>query len=171
MKISTGAEETIVTDTSSCDPAHRTPWGSIVFGEEEDDGRLYELIDPLNTTDVVLDRATGQTSGGTGADNIVQRDALGFLAFEGIGILPSGVVYYGDENRPFEGAPGGAYYRFIPTQPWAGGTIGSLDESPLTDGTVYGLRLGKRDAAGGGEPDPEPTMGTAPTWGSVPGSR
>lgn len=165
INIQTGEVATIVTGTSACDPVHATPWGTYVFGEEEDDGHLYELIDPLDTTDVVLDRATGTTSGGTGAENIVRRDALGFLAFEGIGVLPSGVVYYGDENRPFEGAPGGAYYKFIPASPWVGGDVSSLDESPLIDGDVYGLRLGKREASGGTEPDPGTDYGQGMNFG------
>jgi secreted PhoX family phosphatase len=54
-------------------------------------------------------------------------------------------MYYGDENRPSQGVVGGAYFKFIPSSPWNGdGPISSLDESPLADGAVYGLRLGKR---------------------------
>ena len=45
----------------------------------------------------------------------------GFNAFEGLGILPNGVTYYGDESGRERGAPGGAYYKFVPTTPWAGG--------------------------------------------------
>ena len=53
-------------------------------------------------------------------------------------------MYYGDENRPSTGTAGGAYFKFIPTTPWAGGTIADLSQSPLTSGAIYGLRLGKR---------------------------
>jgi len=53
-------------------------------------------------------------------------------------------VYYGDENRPLNGTPGGAYFKFIPSSPWSGGNISVLSQSPLAAGTVYGLRLGKR---------------------------
>ena len=59
-------------------------------------------------------------------------------------LYPNGVLYYGDENRPSTGTPGGAYFKFIPTTPWPGGTISNLSQSPLTAGTIYGLRLGKR---------------------------
>jgi secreted PhoX family phosphatase len=54
-------------------------------------------------------------------------------------------MYYGDENRPAQGTPGGAYFKFIPSNPWSGGApITDLNDSPLTEGKVYGLRLGKR---------------------------
>jgi secreted PhoX family phosphatase len=54
-------------------------------------------------------------------------------------------MYCGDENRPSQGTAGGAYFKFIPTVPWPGGTaITNLAASPLVSGTVYGLRLGKR---------------------------
>ena len=145
--------ETILTGTDRCDPAHRTPWGTIVFAEEAgggvNGGHLYELIDPLHTTNVVLDRSTGTFTngvGGEGAGNIVRRDAMGILSFEGIGVLPSGVVYYADEQRPSSGTPGGAYFKFIPSSlrdPNAG-PISDLSQSPWVSGSVYGMRLGKR---------------------------
>jgi hypothetical protein len=54
INLATGAVTTIVTGTTSCDPARRTPWGTILFAEEAgggpNGGRVYELIDPLNTT-------------------------------------------------------------------------------------------------------------------------
>lgn len=154
ISIATGEVETILTGTESCDPAHRTPWGTIVFAEEEDDGHLYELIDPLHTTDVSLDRDTGETSGGTGAENVVRRDALGFLAWEGIGILDSGVVYFGDELRPYLGAPGGSYFKFVPDEPWDGETpVDDLADSPLASGETFGLRLGLLDDDEDGAPD------------------
>ena len=69
IELATGKVSTIVTGTTSCDPTRRTPWGTIVFGEEAGQGgRLYELIDPLHTTGVTLDRTTGTFSGGIGAD-------------------------------------------------------------------------------------------------------
>ena len=81
-----------------------------------------------------------------GADHIVARDALDRLSFEGVGVLPNGVVYYGDENRPLNGTPGGAYFKFVPStlrNPNTG-PITDLSASPLASGSVYGLRLGKR---------------------------
>jgi hypothetical protein len=143
IRIATGAVETILTGTNSCDPVKRTSWGTIIFGEEDTTGWLLELIDPLGTTGVVFDRTTG-TLTGANAGNIATRPAAGRLAFEGLALLPNGVLYYGDENRPLNGNPGGAYFKFIPAAPWAGGTIANLAQSPLAAGSVYGLRLGKR---------------------------
>ena len=102
-----------------------------------------EIIDPLHTTNVLFDHVAG-TFSGTDAGNVATRPAVGRLAWEGIALYPNGVMYYGDENRPSTGKPGGAYYKFIPATPWPGGSITNLSQSPLTAGTVYGLRLGKR---------------------------
>jgi secreted PhoX family phosphatase len=145
VRLSDGMVETILTGTVSCDPVRRTPWGTIIVGEELVDGWLLEIINPLQTTNVLFNRASGTTSGGIGATNIATRPAAGRLAFEGIALYPNGVMYYGDENRPFQGTAGGAYFKFIPTTPWTGGgPITNLNLSPLTAGKVYGLRLGKR---------------------------
>lgn len=145
VRLDDGQVETILTGTSSCDPVHATAWGSLVFGEEAgNSGTLLEMINPLNTTNVVYNRTAGTFSGGTGAGNITERPALGHLSYEGVAVYPNGVVYYGDENRPFQGTPGGAYFKFVPSSPWMGGTITDLAQSPLASGSVYGLRLGKR---------------------------
>ena len=145
VRLADGSVETILTGTTSCDPAHRTPWGTIIVGEEVTDGNVIEIINPLATTNVIFNRVTGTTSGGIGAANVVTRPAVGRLAFEGIALYPTGVMYYGDENRPLNGTAGGAYFKFIPTVPWLGGSpITSLAQSPLASGKVFGLRLGKR---------------------------
>ncbi len=153
LDLATGEVDTIVTGTLDCDPVHVTPWHTVVFGEEAgggaSGGQLYEMVDPLHTTGVEFDRTTGAFTngpGGEGADHIVARTALGRLSFEGVGVLPNGVVYYGDENRPSSGVPGGAYFKFVPStlrNPNAG-PITDLSASPLVSGSVYGLRLGKR---------------------------
>lgn len=150
IEIATGNAETIVTGTSSCDPVRRTAWGTILFGEEAgggaNGGAMYELIDPLHTTGVSLNRTTGVFSGGTGAANLAARPALGRLSFEGLALYANGLVYYGDEKRPANGNPGGAYYKFVPTTPRdpSAPAITSLSQSPLTAGKVFGLRVGKR---------------------------
>jgi hypothetical protein len=145
IRLADGAAETIMTGTESCDPVRRTAWGTILFGEEVGNtGWLIELINPLNTTGVLFNRGTGTFSGGTGATNLAVRPAVGRLAFEGLALYPNGVLYYGDENRPLNGNPGGAYFKFIPTTPASGAIITSLQQSPLVSGKVYGLRLGKR---------------------------
>jgi secreted PhoX family phosphatase len=156
INIQTGAVATIVTGTASCDPARRTPWGTILFAEEAgggpNGGRVYELIDPLNTTGVTLNRATGTFSGGTGAANLTARPALGRLSFEGHAIYPNGVVYYGDELAPINGAAGGSIYKFVPSQlrDPAAGPISNLGQSPLVAGSIFGLRVGGNTHEGQG---------------------
>ena len=168
INLATGASETIVTGTTSCDPARRTPWGTILFAEEAgggpNGGRNYELIDPLHTTGVTLDRATGTFSGGTGAGNLVARPALGRLSFEGHAIYPNGVIYYGDELAPTNGVAGGSLFKFVPSRlrdPGAG-PISSLDQSPLVAGRIFGLRVGGATHEGQGS---EFAQGT---WVEVP---
>lgn len=145
IRLSDGTVETILSGTDSCDPVRRTAWGTIIVAEEAgSSGWLLEIIDPLHTTGVQLDRGTGVLSG-TDAGNVATRPAVGHLSFEGIALYPNGVMYYGDENRPSQGTPGGAYFKFIPTTPWTGDApITNLADSPLVEGQVYGLRLGKR---------------------------
>src|SRR5262245_46720182 len=132
IDLATGAVDTIVTGTTSCDPLRRTAWGTIVFGEEAgNSGQVYELIDPLHTTGVSLDRATGVFSGGTNPQNLVRRDGIGRLSFEGLGLLGNGVLYFTDELRPSNGRNGGSYYKFIPTTPYSGTSpITQLTDSP-----------------------------------------
>jgi hypothetical protein len=127
----------------SCDPVHRTAWGTIVFGEEDGTvGRVYELLDPLTTAGVQIDRAAGTTSDPA---HIAARTAFGQVSFEGIVNLPDGTTYYGDELRPSNGKPGGGIYKFVPTSPHAGdAAITSLADSPLVAGTVSVLRVGIR---------------------------
>jgi secreted PhoX family phosphatase len=152
VRIADGKVETILTGTVSCDPVRRTAWGTIIVGEEagptalppSPGGWLLEIINPLQTTDVQFDRDAGVLSG-PDAGNVATRPAAGRLAWEGIALYPNGVMYYGDENRPSQGTPGGAYFKFIPGLPWSGGPpITHLTQSPLVSGKVYGLRLGKR---------------------------
>ena len=144
VRLSDGLVETILTGTVACDPAHATPWGTVVVGEEAgSSGSLLEIIDPLHTTAVTYDRTTGTLSGADAA-NVAVRLAVGHLSFEGIAIYPNGVLYYGDESRPSQGTAGGAYFKFVPINPWNGlAPIGALNQSPLAAGSVYGLRLGK----------------------------
>ncbi|MEO8328942.1 MAG: alkaline phosphatase PhoX [Candidatus Nanopelagicales bacterium] len=134
-----GHVETIVKGLLWCDPAHTTAWGTLIFGEEANTrGGVYEILDPGQVTNATIDRHTGVSSV---PQQIVRRDALGYVSFEGIATLPSGVAYYGDELSPSDGAAGGSYFKFVPSKPWDGGTVASLSESPLADGEVYGLRI------------------------------
>jgi secreted PhoX family phosphatase len=146
ISLATGVAETIVTGTTACDPLHVTPWGTVIFGEEASDGHVYELTDPLATTNATLDRITGVAS----TPNIVRRDALGAVAFEGIAILPNGVTYYGDELAPGNGGPGGSFYKFVPATPWAGGQLTSLADSPFAAGSISVLKVGQGSNTGQG---------------------
>jgi secreted PhoX family phosphatase len=140
IRLSDGLVETILSGTSSGDPVRRTSWGTIIFGEENgSDGWLIEIADPLHTTNVTFNRAAGTSSDPA---HVVARPAPGRLSYEGIALYPSGLMYYADENRPLNGTPGGAYFKFVPTTPWNGQQ--GLANSPLAAGAVYGLRLGKR---------------------------
>jgi len=192
IRISDGLAETIVNSgLVSCDPSHRTPWGTIVFAEENGtSGRLFELIDPLTTTGVSLVGGTPTCvsppadPGCTGAGNIVERNAVGKLSFEGIAVYPNGVMYYGDENRPNLGTAGGAYFKFVstcgPTNSCPTGSLPGADNtaklasSPLVSGSIFGLRLGKRDTTGPPlVPDTDYGQGTQTglgTWIPVPGA-
>ena len=133
---------TIVTGLSSCDPVRRTPWGTILVAEEESDGGLYEIIDPVSiTTPIsVTNRATGATSD---AAHLVKRQAVGALAYRG----------HRGEGR-WRG-------RFMPTRTshrTATAAVPSTNscrrspirvqarsrcrpQSPLAAGTIYGLRV------------------------------
>ena len=140
INLATGIATTIVSGLNSGDPVRVTPWGTILFGEEGGDtGAMYEIIDPLSVVGATINRTTGVSS----SPNIRRVNALGFNSFEGLAILPNGVTYYGNELSANAGAAGGAYYKFVPTTPWAGGPpITSLDQSPYSSGSIFALRVG-----------------------------
>jgi hypothetical protein len=140
INLATGVATTIVSGIESGDPVRATPWGTILFGEENGDiGAMYEIIDPLSVVGATINRTTGVSS----SPNIRRVNALGFNAFEGLAILPNGVTYYGNELSANAGAAAGAYYKFVPTTPWAGGSpITSLDQSPYSSGSIFALRVG-----------------------------
>jgi hypothetical protein len=159
ISLATGQATTIATGIISCDPVRVTPWGSILFGEEatnaaaDNKSAMWEIVDPLSVTGAHLDRVAGTSDNA----KIARVNSLGYLSFEGLAILPTGVIYYGDELGPSGGNRGGAYYKFVPTTPWAGGTISQLSQSPLKSGTnasagtIYGLRVGQGSNNGQGD--------------------
>jgi hypothetical protein len=143
--------ETIVKGISSCDPIRRTPWGTLVVGEESGaDGGVYEIFDPLSISAanpvIVTDRAAGTVvdAGSPVTPRVVKRKAVGALSLEGLVLLPDGTMYYGDESRPSSGKAGGGVYKFVPTnpRPLGAGPITSLSQSPVVAGSIFGLRLG-----------------------------
>jgi uncharacterized protein DUF839 len=164
IRLSDGLVETVLSGTSSGDPVRRTAWGTILLGEENGtDGWLIEIANPLTTTGVIFNRTTGASSDPA---HVIARPAPGRLSWEGIALYSSGVMYYGDENRPLNGTPGGAFFKFVPTSPWNGQQ--GISNSPLTAGTVYGLRLGKRSGNTDYGQGSETGLGTWVTIGSTP---
>ncbi len=150
VTIATGAVATILTGTTRCDPVRKTAWGTIIAAEENGNvSRVLEIIDPLNTTGVTL---SGNTLSGADAGHVALRTTLGALSFEGFALMPNGVTYYGDENRPGTdgiGAPGGSFFKFIPDTLWVPGSaaITDLSQSPFASGgRVFGFRPGRNGA-------------------------
>jgi secreted PhoX family phosphatase len=161
VSVNTGAVETILYGMSVCDGIRTTPWGSVLATEETSTGRAYEILDPLGTTGHwVADRATGDIRDGinspTASSTIAQRQSLPTMAWEGIMVLPNGVVIAGDELRPGTGAAdadGGAIFRFVPDAPFdcqgelatpgavCENPVTDLAQSPLVSGHVYALQV------------------------------
>jgi hypothetical protein len=143
IHLDTGAVATILRGMSGCDGIRTTPWGTILATEEESDGGAYEILDPLTTTEVTLiDRTAGSLSDPV---HVAKRSALPTMAWEGIVVLPSGVVIGGDELRPGSGAAdvdGGAVFKFLPAVAWDGTTpVTMLGASPLAAGSVYAMQV------------------------------
>jgi hypothetical protein len=141
VAISNGEVQTILRGMSGCDGIRRTPWGTILVTEEEDGG-AYEIIQPMEVIDaVVLDRATGAVSD----ESVVKRNALPTMTWEGLEVLPTGVVVGGDELRPGTAradVDGGSIFKFVPTKLRnSTAAIKDLAESPLASGTVYAMQV------------------------------
>ncbi len=154
INLKTGKSEIILRGLAGGDGIRLTPWGTVLVAEENTTGGAYEIIDPLNVTNhTVTNRAAGTVvdAAGNPSANVVKRSALPTMAWEGIGILPSGVVIAGDELRP--GSPanvdGGAIFKFVPAAPRAAnaGPIANLSQSPLASGLVYAMQVSCVDGA------------------------
>jgi len=143
---------TIVTGLQSCDPVRRTPWGTILVGEEAGaSGGLYEIIDPEHVTTPinVTSRATGAT---TDPLHLVKRQAVGSVSFESLAVEADGTIIFGDELAPNGGNAGGGIYKFVPAIPFVGGgPISVPAQSPLASGTVYGLRVAASKSSNWGQ--------------------
>lgn len=150
INLDTGAVETVLRGMSSCDGIRGTPWGTILATEERTDGGAYEILNPLATTNLTL-VARGannfvDTNGVPAAGQAAYRSALPTMAWEGLEILPNGVVVGGDELRPGTGGAdrdGGSIFKFVPSTPRAAdaGLINDLSQSPLAAGSVYAMQV------------------------------
>jgi len=143
ISLATGQVDTVLRGMSACDGIRTTPWGTILATEERSDGGAYEIIDPLNVTNqTVTNRASGAV---TDPAHIAKRHALPTMAWEGLIVLPGGVVIAGDELRPGTAtadADGGAIFKFMPQVPRTGtANIASLADSPLVAGSVYAMQV------------------------------
>jgi hypothetical protein len=153
VNLSTGLVETICADWIAATASGRRP-GHVLATEETNDGSAYEILNPLTTTEI---NTTGRGACGAAAtfapatSNIVKRTALPCMAWEGLVVLPSGVVIGGDELRPGTSvanggngpdSDGGAIFKFVPTTPrTANGPISDLANSPLTGGTAHAMQV------------------------------
>ena len=159
VNLSTGEVKTILRGMTGCDGIRRTPWNTIVATEEVDDGGLYEILNPLTTTEQTLvARGTSgaiDNAGNPVSGQVEYRAALGKLAWEGLDLTAEGVVYYGDEERPGSGgadADGGSIFKFVPSASWDGLPVSSLNQSPLADGNVYAYQASCQGRTSGSFP-------------------
>ncbi len=144
INLATGEVKTILRGMTGCDGIRRTPWNTIVATEEVDDGGLYEILNPLTTTEqtLVVRGASGtiDSAGNAVTGQVEYRDSVGKLAWEGLDLNQQGVVYYGDEERPGTGgadADGGSLFKFVPATLWDGTPVTNLSQSPLVAGNIY----------------------------------
>ncbi len=147
VDLKTGEVSTMLRGMIACDGIRRTPWGTVVVTEETDDGGLYEILNPLTTTELTLvargSSVVTDSSGATMASGKIEyRGSLGKLAWEGLDLTAKGVVYYGDEERPGSGgadADGGSIFKYVPdpAKSWQGAPVTNLNQSPLVAGSVY----------------------------------
>jgi hypothetical protein len=147
LDLTTGKVETILRGLAGGDGVRLTAWGTVLVTEEATDGGAYEVIDPLSVTNhTVTNRALGTVvdANGNPSANVVKRATLPAIAWEGIAVLPSGVVIAGDELRPGSpaNADGGAIFKFVPANPrTVSGPISNLNQSPLVSGWVYAMQV------------------------------
>jgi uncharacterized protein len=120
-----------------------TPWGTVLFAEETDGGRLFELVpdpkDPMN-------------------GEVVERPAVGNMAHEGIEVGADGSVYVIDEFRGQTAGYGGGIYRFVPDR-----------RGDLSAGDLYALAVDGEDGVGQGQWVGPVDPATAPVSGTEAG--
>ncbi len=142
ISLTGGAVTTVLRGLDTCGALTATGWGTLIVAEASEGGGVYEILDPLVLTEAqVLDRESGETSA---PGRVAKRDHLPAISWRGIVALDSGVVYGSDAMAPGAlGADrdGGAIYKFLPETVLDGGTITTLDGSPLARGLAYALQI------------------------------
>jgi hypothetical protein len=144
VDLKTGETRLLAQDPSydALDGIRWTPWGTVLFAEEKEGGRLFEIV--LNA-----DMMT--------AAAVIDRLAVGRLAHEGVDLDADGNVYVVDEYRGrTQGCDlsvpcGGGIYKFVPDT-FGDLSSGSLyvlgiEESSRRDNTGQGVWLGPIDAS------------------------
>jgi hypothetical protein len=105
-----------------------TPWGTLLFAEEVEGGRLFEIF-------LKQDRVSVET--------VIDRPAVGRLAHEGIELDSSGNLYLVDEYRGRSSGCdgvlpcGGGIYKFVPDV-----------AGDLSSGNLYSLKVDGADGVG-----------------------
>ncbi|MGH8759428.1 MAG: alkaline phosphatase PhoX [Burkholderiales bacterium] len=154
VDVATGAVATILHGMSRCDGIRTTQWGTVLATEETDDGGVYEILDPLNTTHHwIADRGAAGAAADirdgidslTASTKVVKRTALVTQAWEGLDTLENGVVIGGDEQRSGDAVAdvdeGGAVYRFVPAASYNCGSPTPVRPGQLCQNLITGLAL------------------------------
>lgn len=144
IDLKTGETKLLANDPSwdALDGIRWTPWGTVLFAEEKENGRLFEM--ELNA-DMMSVKA------------VHERPEVGLLAHEGIDLDAAGNVYVVDEHRGRTSGCGdlkpcgGGVYKFVPDT-YGDLSSGSLyvlgiDKNSRRDNTGQGMWLGPIDAA------------------------
>lgn len=130
----TGTTRILAQDASfdALDGIRWTPWGTVLFAEENEGGRLFEIVLDENDPGTAL--------------AVLDRPAVGRIAHEGIDVDKAGNVYVVDEHRGRSvGCSGvvpcgGGIYRFVPD-----------NYGDLSSGALYALKVNGQDGTGQAE--------------------
>lgn len=134
VDLKTGKTKILAQDPSynALDGIRWTPWGTILFAEETEGGRLFEI--KLKKNNLMK------------AKKVLDRPAVGRIAHEGIDVDDEGNVYVVDEHRGRTSGCdglvpcGGGIYKFVPD------TYGDL-----SSGNLYVLKVNGADGIGKAE--------------------
>ncbi len=126
-----------------CDGVRVTPWNTVVANEETVDGHIYEILNPLTTTEVTVDdRATGAVSA---PELVAQRAALPMIAWEGMEVMATASSTAATNSDPAARLPGPRAAASTSSSPRRSMSrrraVSTLAESPLAAGKAYAMRI------------------------------